>query len=106
MGYGRIPPWPQWPNGAKVALNFVVNYEEGGENCLLHGDHESEKLLSEIVGCPAYEGERHVNMESLYDYGARVGFWRWHRVFTQRKIPVTVFAVGMALERNPAVCQA
>lgn len=84
----------------------MLNYEEGGEKCLLHGDQESEKLLSEIIGASAYEGERHANMESLYDYGSRAGFWRLHRMFLQKKIPCTVFAVGMALERNPQVCTA
>ncbi len=87
-------------------MNFVLNYEEGGENCLLHGDGESEKLLSEIVGAGAVVGDRHVNMESLYDYGARAGFWRLHRLLTEKQIPCTVFAVGMALERNPEVCAA
>lgn len=77
------------------ALNFVINYEEGGEKCLLHGDNESESLLSEIVGAQPLEGERHANMESLYDYGSRAGFWRLHRVFTSKKVPCTVFAVGM-----------
>jgi allantoinase len=106
LGYGSHPPAPKWPKGTKVALNFVINYEEGGEKCLLHGDGESEKLLSEITGAAAFEGQRHKNMESLYDYGARVGFWRFHRLFTKKKVPTTVFAVGMALERNPAVCSA
>lgn len=102
-GYGGSPPNPMWPKNAKVALNFVINYEEGGEKCILHGDNESEKLLSEIVGASAYEGERHINMESLYDYGARAGFWRLYNLFEKKKIPATIFAVGMALERNPAV---
>mmetsp|Transcript_15893 Transcript_15893/g.26616 ORF Transcript_15893/g.26616 Transcript_15893/m.26616 type:complete len:347 (-) Transcript_15893:178-1218(-) len=106
VGYARSAPNPQWPKRAKVALNFVINYEEGGEKCLLHGDTESEKLLTEIVGAEAYEGQRHVNMESLYDYGSRAGFWRLHRLFTQKKLPCTVFAVGMALERNPQACKA
>jgi len=149
VGYGQTTPKPKWPNGAKVAVNFVINYEEGGEKCLLHGDTESEKLLTEIAGAEAYgaldsfcrsipapvyplrsarvialgarhsccsrwfdesshtcralffclpkktEGERHPNMESLYDYGSRAGFWRLHRLFTSKKIPCTVFAVGM-----------
>ena len=106
IGYGQTPPDPKWPNNAKVALNFVLNYEEGGENCLLHGDGESEKLLSEIVGAGAIKDQRHANMESLYDYGARAGFWRLHRLLTAQKVPCTVFAVGMALERNPEACQA
>jgi allantoinase len=106
VGYGSKPPTPQWPNNGKVALNFVLNYEEGGENCLLHGDTESEKLLSEIVGAGAYQNQRHANMESLYDYGSRAGFWRLHRLLTSQEIPTTVFAVGMALERNPEACEA
>jgi peptidoglycan/xylan/chitin deacetylase (PgdA/CDA1 family) len=106
VGYASHAPNPKWPKGAKVALNFVLNYEEGGEKCILHGDQESEKLLSEIIGATAYEGERHSNMESLYDYGSRAGFWRLHRLFMQKKIPCTVFAVGMALERNPQACAA
>lgn len=106
VGYGKSPVDPKWPNGAKLALNFVLNYEEGGENCLLHGDNESEKLLSEIVGAGAYADQRHANMESLYDYGSRAGFWRLNKLFTSKEIPCTVFAVGMALERNPEACQA
>jgi putative urate catabolism protein len=106
VGYANHAPDPKWPNKAKVALNFVINYEEGGENCILHGDGESEKLLSEIVGASAYPNQRHVNMESLYDYGSRAGFWRLHRMFTQRNMPCTVFAVGMALERNQQACKA
>ncbi|GAX25999.1 hypothetical protein FisN_4Hh506 [Fistulifera solaris] len=106
LGYGEKTPIPKWPGYGKVALNFVINYEEGGERCLLHGDKESEKLLSEIVGAAALEDKRHYNMESLYDYGSRAGFWRLHRLFLRKKIPATVFAVGMALERNPAVCHA
>lgn len=108
IGYGANPPDPKWPKNAKVALNFVINYEEGGENCLLHGDNESEKLLSEIVGAAAIPNQRHANLESLYEYGSRAGFWRLYRLFTSEKIdlPVTVFAVGMALERNPEVCKA
>jgi allantoinase len=106
VGYGEATPEPLWPNGAKVALNFVLNFEEGGENCLLHGDGESEKLLSEIVGASAIVGERNVNMESLYDYGVRAGFWRLHRLLTEKNVPCTVFAVGMALERNPEACNA
>jgi len=93
-GYGVNPPDPKWPHGAKVALNFVLNYEEGGENCILHGDLESEKLLSEIVGASALVGQRNVNMESLYDYGSRAGFWRLFRLFESKEIPCTVFAVG------------
>lgn len=106
VGYGPTPPKPLWPNGAKVALNLVLNYEEGGENCLLHGDTESEKLLSEIAGAAAYPNQRHANMESLYDYGSRAGFWRLHELFNRKQVPCTVYAVGMALERNPAACRA
>jgi putative urate catabolism protein len=106
VGYAGNPPDPKWPGGASIAVNFVINYEEGGENCLLHGDKASENLLSEIVGAAAYEGQRHMNMESLYDYGARAGFWRLHRIFTERSAPCTVYAVGMALERNQAAADA
>lgn len=100
-GYGRTPPDPQWPGGARVAVQFVVNYEEGGENCLLHGDAASEAFLSEIIGAAPLEGARNLNMESIYEYGARVGWWRLHKLFTERQLPVTVFAVGMALARHP-----
>lgn len=100
-GYGRQPPEPGWPDGARTAVQFVVNYEEGAENCVLHGDAASEAFLSDIVGAVAYPEQRHMNMESLYEYGARAGFWRLHRMFTERKLPVTVFGVAMALERNP-----
>ena len=100
IGYGRHCPDPRWPGDAKVALQFVINYEEGGENNILHGDPASEAFLSEIVGAQPYPGVRHANMESIYEYGSRVGFWRLHRLFTCRQIPVTVFAVAMAMERN------
>ena len=101
IGYGQTPPHPQWPNGARIALQFVINYEEGGENCILHGDAASEAFLSEIIGAQPLLGVRHINMESMYEYGSRAGFWRLHRLFTQRQLPVTVYAVAMALERNP-----
>lgn len=101
IGYGRRPPDPQWPGGARVALQFVVNYEEGGENSILHGDASSEAYLGEIVGKPAVAGGRDLLAESVYEYGARSGFWRLHRLFTGRGLPVTVFGVAMALERNP-----
>lgn len=101
IGYGRNTPDPQWPNGAKVAVQFVINYEEGGENNILHGDAASEAFLSEIVGAAPWAGQRHMNMESIYEYGSRAGFWRLWRMFTARQMPVTVFAVGMAIQRNP-----
>jgi len=105
-GYGRRPPAADWPHEARIAVQFVINYEEGGENCVLHGDPASESFLSEIVGAEPIAGQRHMNMESIYEYGARAGFWRLHRLFTERGLPVTVFAVAMALERNPAVVEA
>ena len=100
-GYGQNPPDPKWPGGANVAVQFVVNYEEGGENCVLHGDAASEAFLSEIVGAAPWTGKRHWNMESIYEYGARAGFWRLHRMFTQAQIPVTVYGVASALARSP-----
>lgn len=100
-GYGKCPPDAKWSDGARLAVQFVVNYEEGAENCVLHGDAASEAFLSEIVGAAPIENQRHMNMESLYEYGARAGFWRLHRVFTELELPVTVFGVAMALERNP-----
>jgi len=105
-GYGQTPPNADWPRGARTAVQFVINYEEGGENCVLHGDAASEAFLSEIVNAQPIEGQRHMNMESLYEYGSRAGFWRLHRLFTERALPVTVFAVAMALERNPDAVQA
>ena len=101
IGYGRHTPDPKWPNQARIAVQFVINYEEGGENCILHGDQTSEAFLSEIIGAEPFHGLRHLNMESIYEYGSRSGFWRLHRLFTQRHIPVTVYGVAMALERNP-----
>lgn len=106
VGYGQTPPDPQWPNGARIAVQFVINYEEGGENCILHGDPASEAFLSETVGAEPLYGVRNLNMESVYEYGSRAGFWRLHRLFTERQIPVTVYAVAMALERNPAAAAA
>lgn len=100
-GYGAVPPKVVWPHEAKIAVQFVVNYEEGGENNILHGDAASEAFLSEIVGAAAWPGQRHWNMESIYEYGARAGFWRLHRMFTERKIPVTVYGVASALQRSP-----
>ena len=101
IGYGRTTPNPNWQNQARIAVQFVINYEEGGETCILHGDQSSETFLSEIVGAVPLNGLRHMNMESCYEYGSRSGFWRLHRLFTQRGIPVTVYGVAMALERNP-----
>jgi len=100
-GYGANPPPADWPGGARIAVQFVINYEEGAENCVLHGDQASEAFLSEIVGAAPIAGMRHLNMESLYEYGARAGFWRLRRLFTERGLAVTVFGVAMALERNP-----
>ncbi len=105
-GYGRTPPHAQWPDGARVAVQFVVNYEEGGENCVLHGDAASESFLSEIVGARPLAGQRHLSLESIYEYGSRVGVWRLFDLFRERQVPITVFAVAMALERNPAVADA
>lgn len=106
VGYSQHPPSANWPNKARTAVQFVVNYEEGAENCVLHGDAASEAFLSEIVGAAAIEGQRHMNMESIYEYGSRAGFWRLHRLFTERDLPVSVFAVAMALQRNPDVVTA
>ncbi|MEO0678936.1 MAG: allantoinase PuuE [Pseudomonadota bacterium] len=106
IGYGGATPDPDWPGGAKLALNFVINYEEGSELCLLHGDDRSEAFLSEVTQATNWPGQRHWNMESMYDYGARAGFWRLHRMFTGRSLPVTVYGVTMALERNPPAVEA
>lgn len=105
-GYGPAPPDPKWPNGARLALQFVLNYEEGGERSVLHGDDEAERFLSEIVAAPEVRNARHISMESLYDYGARVGVWRILDLFARRRLPLTLFAVAMALERNPRVSEA
>ena len=101
IGHGRNPPAAKWPGGANIAVQFVVNYEEGGENCILHGDQASEAFLSEIVGAAPWPGQRHMNMESIYEYGARAGFWRLWRMFTERKMDVTVYGVATALARSP-----
>jgi len=106
QGYGRKVPDARWPNGARIAVQFVINYEEGAENCVLHGDSASEAFLSEIVSAAPIQNQRHMNMESLYEYGARAGFWRLHRLFTGFDFPVTVFGVAMALERNPGIVAA
>src|SRR5688500_20279491 len=100
VGYGADAPDAQWPDGARIALQFVVNYEEGGENCILHGDRASEAFLSEIVGAAPWPGQRHMNMESVYEYGSRAGFWRLWRMFTQRGMPVTAYGVATAAMRN------
>jgi len=105
IGYGETPPEANWPGGARLALSFVINYEEGGENNILHGDRASETFLSEIIGAKAYEA-RHMSMESMYEYGSRAGFWRLHRLFQRYKLPVTVYGIAMAMERNPDVVSA
>ncbi|GJE57043.1 hypothetical protein EKPJFOCH_3553 [Methylobacterium thuringiense] len=101
IGYGRTPPQADWPGGARIAVQFVLNYEEGGENCILHGDPASEAFLTEIVNAEPWPGQRHMTVESVYEYGARAGFWRLWRLFTSRKIPLTVFGVATAMARNP-----
>ncbi len=106
VGYGPTPPDPNWPDGARLAVQFVINYEEGAENTILHGDEASEAFLSEIIGARALPGVRHMSMESFYEYGSRVGVWRLFRLFQERQIPVTIFAAAMALERHPAVAEA
>ncbi len=106
IGYGARPPRADWPGGARLAVQFVLNYEEGGENCILHGDAASESFLSEIVGAEPWPGQRHLNMESIYEYGSRVGVWRLLDLFARKRVPLTLFAVAMALERNPAVAEA
>jgi putative urate catabolism protein len=105
-GYGRNPPDPRWPNSARVAVQFVLNYEEGGENCILHGDRASEAFQSDELGAQPWPGQRHMNIESMYEYGARAGFWRLWRLFMERRLPVTVFGVASALARNPEVVAA
>ena len=100
-GYGRNPPDPRWPGGARVAVQFVINYEEGGERNILHGDATSEAFLSDVLGAQPWPGQRHMNVESMYEYGSRAGFWRLWRLFTERKLPVTVFGVATALARTP-----
>ena len=106
IGYGANPPQADWPGAARLAVQFVINYEEGGENNILHGDAASEAFLSEIVGATAWPGQRHMNMESIYEYGSRAGFWRLHRMFTSRNLPVTVYGVATALARNPDIVSA
>jgi putative urate catabolism protein len=101
VGYGQFPPDPQWPNQSRIAVQFVINYEEGGESCILHGDQAAEAFLSEVIGAEPLQGVRHMNIESIYEYGSRAGFWRLHRLFSQRGIPVTVYGIAMALARHP-----
>jgi putative urate catabolism protein len=105
IGYGANGKSISWPNNARLALQIVLNYEEGGENCVLNGDKYSETFLSEIIGAKAIKG-RHISMESIYEYGSRAGFWRLHKLFKEKNIPVTIFGVGLALEQNPEVCEA
>ena len=105
VGYGPKPPHAQWPGQARVAVQFVLNYEEGGENSVLHGDAGSEQFLSEMFN-PASYPERHISMEGIYEYGSRAGVWRILREFEKRNLPLTVFGVGMALERHPELCSA
>jgi putative urate catabolism protein len=106
IGYGPTPPQAGWPNGARLAVQFVLNYEEGGEGNILHGDPASEAFLSEIVAAAPWKGQRNPNMESIYEYGSRVGVWRLLDLFRHKEIPLTMFAVAMAIERNPAVAEA
>jgi len=106
VGYGATPPDPRWPGGARLALQIVLNYEEGGERSVLHGDAESEAFLQEVVGMAPLAGVRNLQVESVYEYGSRVGFWRLMRLFAERDIRISVFAVGMALERHPAAARA
>ena len=107
IGYGKSlgPKFERWPNNSKLALQIVLNYEEGGENCVLHGDKYSETFLSEIIGAQPVKG-RNINMESLYEYGSRRGFWRLYKLFMERQIPFTIFGVATALERNKDICEA
>jgi putative urate catabolism protein len=105
-GYGRNPPHPRWPGEARVAVQFVVNFEEGGENCILHGDEASEAFLVDVLGAKPWPGRRHMNVESMFEYGSRAGFWRLWRLFTAHNIRVTVFGVATALARNPQIVAA
>lgn len=106
IGHGETPPDPRWPGGARIAVQFVLNYEEGGERNVLNGDPASEVFLSEIIGAREFVGARHMSMESIYEYGARAGVWRLLRLFRQYQVPVTVFAVALALNKNPALAEA
>ena len=106
VGYGKKPPDPKWPGGARLALSFVLNYEEGGERTPPEGDSESEAFLHEVVGAPPTIGRRNLNTESMFEYGSRAGFWRVHRIFMRHRLPLTVYAVGQAVARNPAAGRA
>jgi allantoinase len=106
VGYGASPPDPRWPGRARLALSFVLNYEEGGERSVVEGDGESESYLHEVVGAPPTVGCRNLNTESMFEFGSRVGFWRVHRIFTAHGLPLTVYAVGQAVERNPEAARA
>ncbi len=105
-GYGSNPPDPRWPGGARIAVQFVVNFEEGGENNVLHGDEASEAFLTDVLGAQPWRGLRHMNVESMFEYGSRAGFWRLWRIFTAQSIPATVFGVATALQRNPQIVAA
>jgi len=105
VGYGSKGIKVKWPNNSRIAVQFVLNYEEGAENCVLNGDKTSEVFLSEIIGAQPIKG-RHMNMESIYEYGSKRGFWRIHELFQEKKVPLTIFGVGMALEKNNDVCKA
>lgn len=106
VGYAGAPPRANWPGGARIALQFLLNYEEGGENCVLNGDEVSESSTSDLVGVPAVVGARNMEVESLYEYGSRAGFWRLRNLFGSRGVPLTVFGVAMAMERNSAAVDA
>ena len=105
IGYNAQPPHARWPDDARIAIQFVLNYEEGGENCILHGDPASEMFLSEIIGAEPFQNARHMSMESIYEYGSRAGVWRILDLFRARKIPITLFAVAMAMQRHPQVIE-
>lgn len=106
IGYASNPPHPRWPGDARIALSFVLNYEEGGERCVLYGDKESEAFLSEMVAAQPLQGVRHMSMESLYEYGSRAGVWRLLKLFDKHEIPLTIFAVAMAAQRHPELIKA
>lgn len=105
IGYGQNPPKFKWPRNARVAVQFVLNVEEGGENCVLHGDTASETFLSEIIGAEPFENSRHMSMESIYEYGSRAGCWRILKLFRDHNLPITLFTVAMAAKRNPDIIE-